>query len=418
MQSFDVVIVGAGMVGLALACGLRDCGMRIAIIENSPLQDQFNPQEAPSLRVSSINAASQKLLYYLGVWQTIVQKRLGSYQKMQVWQQDTFSQIQFDAKDYYLPALGYIIENLIIRGSLWQQAQSSTDITLLTGNRLKKIIWGENEVFVTFDNEKMLTARLVVGADGAKSWLRQKADIPLSFWDYEHTALVATIQTEMPHMDTARQSFHNDSILAFLPLYDPHLCSIVWSLPTMEARRCLNLKVSIFEKELSIALDMRLGFCQLISERQIFPLIAQYARNFAGQRIALLGDAAHVIHPLAGQGVNLGFMDVAELIGQLRRLNTTGKDIGQYLYLQSYERKRKYTAALMLASMQGFRKLFDGNNPIKKIVCDVGLRLANTLPGIKPQLLSYALGAHDMPEWLEKVTINSSELVNLSVLSS
>ncbi|MGP1955136.1 MAG: FAD-dependent monooxygenase, partial [Arsenophonus sp. NC-QC1-MAG3] len=202
-------------------------------------------------------------------------------------------------------------ENLIIRGSLWQQAQSSTDITLLTDDRLKKIIWGENEVFMTFNNEEMLTARLVVGADGAKSWIRQKADIPISFWDYEHTALVATIRTEIPHMRTARQSFHNDSILAFLPLYDPYLCSIVWSLPTMVARRSLNLKVSVFEKELSVALDMRLGFCQLISERQIFPLVGQYARNFAGQRIALLGDAAHIIHPLAGQGVNLGFMDVA-----------------------------------------------------------------------------------------------------------
>ncbi|MFP3029176.1 MAG: FAD-dependent monooxygenase, partial [Arsenophonus sp.] len=314
--------------------------------------------------------------------------------------------IQFDAKDYYLPGLGYIIENLIIRGSLWQQAQSSTDITLLTDNRLKKVVCGENEVFMTFDNDQILTSRLAVGADGANSWVRQKADIPLSFWDYEHTALVATIRTEMPHMHTARQSFHNDSILAFLPLYDPHLCSIVWSLPTMQAHRRLNLDVSTFEKELSIALDMRLGFCQLITERQIFPLIGQYARNFASQRIALLGDAAHTIHPLAGQGVNLAFMDVAELIGQLWRLNNAGKDIGQYLYLQSYERKRKHRALLMLTSMHVFRQLFDGNNPIKKMVRDVGLRLVNTLPGIKPIFLSYALGKHDMPEWLEKVTIN------------
>jgi len=411
MQSFDVVIVGGGMVGLALACGLRGCGMRIAVIENSPVQHQFDPQQAPSLRVSAINAASQKLLDYLGVWQTIVQKRVGSYQQMEVWQKDSSGHIQFDAKQHYLPGLGYIIENSIIRGSLWQQAQSSKDITLLTDNRLQKVVWGENEVFMTFDNEQMLTARLVVGADGAKSWLREKADIPLSFWDYEHTALVATIRTEMPHMLTARQSFHNDSILAFLPLQDPYLCSIVWSLPAMQANRRLNLEVSAFEKELSVALDMRLGFCQLISERQIFPLIGQYARNFAGQRIALLGDAAHTIHPLAGQGVNLGFMDVSELIGQLRRLNSAGKDIGQYFYLQSYERKRKHSAVLMLASMQGLRQLFDGNNPVKKMVRDVGLLLANTLPGIKPKLLSYALGAHDMPEWLAKVTTNSSEIV-------
>ncbi|MGP1924380.1 MAG: FAD-dependent 2-octaprenylphenol hydroxylase [Arsenophonus sp. NEOnobi-MAG3] len=403
MQFFDVVIVGGGMVGLALACGLHGCGMRIAVIEHSSLQDQFDPQEAPSLRVSAINAASQKLFDYLGVWQTIVQKRVGSYQKIEVWEQDSFGRIQFDAKDYYLPGLGYIIENLIIRGSLWQQAQSSTDITLLTDNILKKVGFGENEVFMTFDNEQMLTARLVVGADGTNSWVRQKADIPFSFWDYEHTALVATIRTEMPHIHTARQSFHKDSILAFLPLHDPHLCSIVWSLPAMQARRRLNLEISAFEKELSVALDMRLGFCQLITERQIFPLIGQYARNFASQRIALLGDAAHTIHPLAGQGVNLAFMDVAELIGQLVRLNNEGKDIGKYLYLQSYERKRKHSALLMLASMQVFRQLFDGNNPIKKIVRDVGLQLANRLPGIKPQLLSYALGEHDMPEWLEKL---------------
>lgn len=404
MQSFDVVIVGGGMVGLALACGLRGCGMRIAVIENSP------PQQAPSLRVSAINAASQKLLDYLGVWQTIKQKRIGSYQHMEVWQQDSFGHIQFDAKDHYLPALGHIIKNSIIRGSLWQKAQSSTDITLFTDNKLKKVVWGENEVFMTFNNEQILTARLVLGADGAKSWLREEANIPLSFWDYEHTALVATIRTEMLHMHTARQSFHGDSILAFLPLHDPHLCSIVWSMPAMQARRRLDLEVSAFEKELSVALDMRLGFCQLISERQIFPLIGQYARNFASQRIALLGDAAHTIHPLAGQGVNLGFMDVAELIGQLRRLHTAGKDIGQYLYLQSYERKRKHSAVLMLASMQGLRQLFDGDNPIKKMVRDVGLLLTNTLPGIKPKLLSYALGTHDMPEWLAKVTTNSSEI--------
>ena len=411
MQSFDVVIVGGGMVGLALACGLGGSGMRIAIIENSPPHHQFDPQQTPSLRVSAINAASQKLLDHLGVWQTIVQKRVGSYQHMEVWQQDSFGHIQFDAQDHYLPGLGHIIENSIMRGSLWQQAQSSTDITLFTESRLKKVAWGENEVFMTFDNEQMLTARLVVGADGAKTGLRDKADIPLSFWDYEHTALVATIRTELPHIHTARQSFHSDSILAFLPLHDPHLCSIVWSMPAMQAHRRLDLEVSAFEKELSVALDMRLGFCQLISERQIFPLIGQYARNFAGQRIALIGDAAHTIHPLAGQGVNLGFMDVAELIGQLRRLNSAGKDIGQYLYLQSYERKRKYSAVMMLAGMQGLRQLFEGHNPIKKMIRDVGLLLTNKVPGIKPKLLSYALGSHDMPEWLAKVTTNSSEIV-------
>ncbi|MGP1931161.1 MAG: FAD-dependent monooxygenase [Arsenophonus sp. ET-YP4-MAG3] len=408
MQSFDVIIVGGGMIGLSLACGLKDCGMKIAIIENSPPKHQFNPQKLPSVRVSAINAASQKLLDYLGEWQKIIQKRVCSYQKMKVWEQNSFCYIQFDAKEHYLHNLGYIIENSIIRGSLWQQAQSSRDITLLTKNILKKIFWSKNKVFITLDNEQILTAKLVVGADGAKSWIRKKADIPINFWDYEHTALIATIQTEISHIYTAYQSFYNNSILAFLPLYDPHFCSIVWSLPAKEAHRRLNLEVSIFEKELSVALNMRLGFCKLISKRQIFPLIGQYARNFASQRIVLLGDAAHTIHPLVGQGVNLGFMDVAELIGQLRYLNTTGKDIGQYLYLKDYEHKRKRSAILMLANVHGLLQLFNSNNNlIKKTIRDIGLLLTNILPGIKPKLLNYVLGLHDMPEWLLKKMINS-----------
>ncbi|MFP3014161.1 MAG: FAD-dependent monooxygenase [Arsenophonus sp.] len=410
MQSFDVIIVGGGMVGLALACGLDGCGMRIGVIENSPPKHQFDLEEPPALRVSAINVSSQKLLDFLGVWQKIIKNRITGYKQIKVWQHSSFCKIQFDSKYYDLPYLGHIIENPVIRMSLWQQAQSSADITLLTDSMLIKVVWGENEVFMTFDNDKTLSARLVVGADGSKSWLRKKANISLRFWEYEHKALVATVKTEIPHMYTARQSFHRNSILASLPLYDPHICSIVWSLPSTQAIKYMYLEVSEFNKELSVALDMNLGFCKLISERQVFPLISQYARNFASQRIALLGDAAHTIHPLAGQGVNLGFMDAAELIGELRRLNAEGKDIGQYLYLQCYERKRKYSALLMLASMHGFHWLFNGNNPIKKILCNFGLLITNVVPGIKQNLLSYALGLYDMPEWLEKVMVNTSRI--------
>lgn len=172
----------------------------------------------------------------------------------------------------------------------------------------------------------MLTARLIVGADGANSWLRSHADIPLTFWDYEHTALVATIRTEKPHEGIARQAFNGEGILAFLPLSDPHLCSIVWSQGATEAARRQTLDKASFDKELAVAFDLRLGLCQLESDRLTIPLIGRYARQFAAQRLALLGDAAHTIHPLAGQGVNLGFMDVAMLIGEIKRLHREGKD--------------------------------------------------------------------------------------------
>ncbi|AMA64692.1 2-octaprenylphenol hydroxylase [Candidatus Arsenophonus lipoptenae] len=402
MQSFDIIIIGGGMIGLSLACGLRNCGMNIAIIENSLNKDEFDQKNEPESKVSAINLASQKLLDYLSVWQIIIQKKIGIFHQIKVWQKDSFGYIKFNANDYYLPHLGHIIKNSTIVRILWQQVKLSTDITLFTDNNVKTIMWGDNEVFITFDNEQMLTTKLVIGADGAKSWLRKQADIPIKFWNYEHTSLIATIKTEIPHMDTALQAFNNYSILAFLPLHDQYICSIVWSLPTIQAHRLVNLKVSAFEKELSVALDMRLGFCQLISERQIFPLISQYACNFAKQRIVLIGDSAHTIHPLAGQGVNLGFMDVAELIGHLRDLNIKGKDIGQYLYLQSYERKRRYSTMLTLYSIQMLKKIFNGNNVIKKITCDIGLLLTNAVPGIKLKLINYASGLHDIPEWLAK----------------
>lgn len=265
---------------------------------------------------------------------------------------------------------------------------------------VQQVAWGENEVFLTLKDGNMLTAKLVVGADGARSWLREKADIPLTSWDYRHHALVATIRTAEPHGAVARQAFHGDGILAFLPLSDPHLCSIVWSLSQEEAQRMQQADEAGFNQALNLAFDNRLGLCQVESERLVFPLTGRYARQFAAHRLALVGDAAHTIHPLAGQGVNLGFMDAAVLIDEVRRLHGQGKDFGQHFYLRRYERSRKHSAALMLAGMQGFRELFAGSNPAKKLLRDLGLKLADTLPGVKPQLIRQAMGLNDLPDWL------------------
>lgn len=399
MQSVDVAIVGGGMVGLALACGLQGSGLRVAVLEQHAPEPQAE-DAPPALRVSAINAASEKLLTHLGVWSTVLARRAACYHGMEVWDKDSFGKIAFDDQSMGYNHLGYIVENAIIHEALWHKAQQCKDVTVLAPAALQQVAWGENEAFLSLQDGTMLTARLVVGADGANSWLRSKAEIPLTYWDYHHHALVATIRTEEPHQAVARQVFHHDGILAFLPLYDEHLCSIVWSLSPEQAQAMQQTSEEAFNQALCVAFDNRLGLCKVESERQVYPLTGRYARQFAGHRLALVGDAAHTIHPLAGQGVNLGFMDVAELIAELKRLNREGKDIGQHLYLRRYERSRKHSAALMLAGMQGFRELFSGANPAKKLLRDIGLKLADTLPGVKPQLLRQAMGLNDLPDWL------------------
>ncbi|HAK33573.1 MAG TPA: FAD-dependent 2-octaprenylphenol hydroxylase [Pantoea sp.] len=399
MQSFDVVIAGGGMVGLAVACGLQGSGLRVAVLEKTA-EPQFDAGAAPSIRVSAINAASERLLQKLDVWSDILAQRASAYHGMEVWDRDSFGAINFDDEQQGLTHLGHIVENPAIHSALWQRASRCSDVTLIAPSQLQQVAFGENEAFVTLQDGTMLTARLLIAADGANSWLRNKADIPLTFWDYDHHALVANIRTEQPHNAVARQVFHGDGILAFLPMQDPHLSSIVWSLSPQEASRLESMPQALFNQQLAVAFDMRLGLCELASERKTFPLMARYARNFAAHRLALVGDAAHTIHPLAGQGVNLGFMDAAELIGEIRRLHQQGKDIGQHLYLRRYERSRKHSAALMLAGMQGFRELFAGSHPAKKLLRDLGLKLADTLPGVKPTMLRQAMGLNDMPAWL------------------
>lgn len=400
VQSVDVAIVGGGMVGLAVACGLQGSGLRVAVLENHR-PDPLAVDSPTTLRVSAINAGSEMLLRRLGAWGRIPVSRISAWRGMDVWEQDSFGRIRFDSSALgHAHSLGCIIENNVIVQALWQQVEQGSDTTLHAPVEVQQVAWGENEAFLSLNDGAMLTARLVVGADGANSWLRQKADIPLTFWDYRHHALVATIRTEEPHDAIARQVFHGDGILAFLPLADPHLCSIVWSLSPAQASEMHSNTPEAFNRALSMAFDMRLGLCELVSERQVFPLTGRYARQFAAHRLALVGDAAHTIHPLAGQGVNLGFMDAAELIGELRRLHKQGKDIGQHLYLRRYERRRKHHAALMLAGMQSFRELFAGSNPALRLFRDVGLKLADTLPGVKPQLIRQAMGLNDLPEWL------------------
>ncbi len=387
------------MVGLALACALENSACKIAIVEAYPPEE--NTLNHISNRVSALNIASQKMLHQLGVWQALKNGRCCDYQTMEVWEKDSFAKIRFEAAPLGLDQLGYIIENSLIRYQLWQKVSQQHNVEIING-KPKSVAVNPQCALLTLEDGSLLLGKLLVGADGANSWLRQQADIPLNFRDYGHSALVCNVETAEPHLHTARQIFSHDSILAFLPLHQPHLCSIVWSQPPELAEKHLKMNNDEFNRALNIAFDNRLGLCKVIGARQAIPLTARYARDFVKNRIALVGDAAHTVHPLAGLGVNLGFMDAMALAQEIEKTLQQHGDIGELRALRHYERWRKSEAIKMLAAMQGFKSLFNDSNPLKKLVRGIGMNLTDHLPIIKDQLMAQALGLNgDLPQKIQ-----------------
>jgi 2-octaprenylphenol hydroxylase len=390
MQSVDVAIIGGGMVGLTVAAALEKSGLRVAVIESKLPSTELD--DLPDIRVSAISRASENILEYVGAWQGIASRRSASYTSMKVWEQDSFAHIDFEAEQIAQSNLGHIVENRVIQLSLLEKIEKQGNVTLFAPERCSKILFGESEAWINLESGKAITAKLVVGADGANSWLRQQLDIPLTHWDYGHSALVANIRTVEPHNKTARQIFRPEGPLAFLPLGESNLSSIVWSLDPLHAENLVSMPEEEFNKQLTAAFDNQLGLCQVEGERQAFPLKMRYAKDFVKDRVVLVGDAAHTIHPLAGQGVNLGLADAAALAETIMELHLEGKDIGLKANLRPFERWRKSEAAQMIASMQGFKELFSGDNPIKKMVRGLGMSLANELTPVKDECLKRALG--------------------------
>jgi len=400
IQSYDVTIVGGGIVGLTLAASLADSSLSVALIES---HDAPVLSEQPAGRVSAISYASRAIFEHLNIWQNINRERITAYNSMQVWEKDSFGKIDFSAEQVDCSKLGYIIENERIQAALLQAVQQQANVSFYSPEQLTNIAIGEGEAWLTLKSGKTLTSKLVVAADGANSWLRKKVAIPLTHWDYNHHALVATVKTELTHGNCARQIFTPDGPLAFLPLFEKDLCSIVWSVPPEKAQQLQALSALEFNKQLTRTFDNRLGHCELYSECISFPLKMRYARDFAKHRVALIGDAAHTIHPLAGQGVNLGLLDALSLAQSIIENHEADADIGLYENLRFFERWRKSEAQQMIAAMELLKRLFQGSNPAQKALRDLALLFTDKVSPLKKLFIKQAMGlSGELPEIVKK----------------
>ena len=392
MISTDVIVVGGGCIGLTQALALAEIGIKVVVVDAQAEQQALSG--APQLRVSAISAASEAIFRHLGVWELLDASRLQPYETMSVWEKDSFGNIAFDAAQVQQHRLGHIIENDNIRFALYQKLKMLENVTVLTEHQVKSIEHGEREILVTTSKNELLIGRLVVAADGANSFVRRTENLPITFQDYEHTAIVATVKTELPHDACARQCFTTDGPVAFLPLWDEHHCSLVWSCSPHQAEKRMAMDDAEFSKTLTATFDARVGLVEVISKRVSFPLTMRYARQWIGDRVVLCGDAAHTIHPLAGLGMNLGLGDaaaLAQVIGDAREKNPD-IDPGSVQTLRQYERWRKSEAQTYIAAMEGLKRLFGIDNPVIKLIRTTGLSLVNQLTPVKDDVIKQAMG--------------------------
>jgi 2-octaprenylphenol hydroxylase len=393
---FDIVILGGGMVGAALACACSGRGWRIAVLDQAaPARDW--PAGEVDLRVSALSRASQRILERLGAWPRMVELGTSVYREMVVWDAIGGASIHFDSADLGEPDLGHIVENRVTRLALWELLEAAEDVTLVQPAQVEVLSIGEVGARVVLADGTELDARLVVGADGRDSLVRTVLGIATGGWGYEQRAIVCNVEPAHWHRETAWQRFLPTGPLAFLPLADGR-CSIVWSADEGRAAELLALDDPTFITELEQAFQERLGPILSVGPRAAFPLRMQYAKSYVRPRAALVGDAAHAIHPLAGQGVNLGFLDVAALADALEHARSHRRDIGGLATLRRYERARRGDNLLMLTAMDAFKRGFGNRIPPVVAARNLGLFAAEHIAPVKRAFMRQALGlGADLP---------------------
>ncbi len=396
-MDFDVVIVGGGMVGATLACALGGSPLKVAVLERAD-PDMAWPREEYDIRVSALTHASMRIFEAVGAWEGMKARRVAPYQAMHVWDSTGSGAIHFDADDLGEPNLGHIVENSVVLGALRQRMAQFENVELISPAELTALERDTDKARLTLAGGRTLETALVVGADGLGSRVREAAGITTTGWAYDQHALTATVRTSKTHEEACWQRFAPDGPLAFLPLPEPNLSSIVWSTSPEHARALLEMEPSAFLDELQTAFGDRLGRMEAVGPRGVYPLALQHADAYCTDRVVLVGNAAHAIHPLAGQGLNLGTLDAAALAEVLLNADRGHRDIGSLSVLRRYERWRKGDNVAVTAAMDGFKRLFGSELTPVRWARNFGLKLTDSAGPVKNTLVRRAMGlSGDLP---------------------
>jgi len=392
-QRFEVIIVGGGIVGATAACALAHAGVNVALL------DMFNPlrqwdDDSVDIRVSALTRASQNILEALGVWEGILQRGVCGYKDMRVWDGKADGELHFDSADTAFNELGHIVENRVTVAALWDKLETLEAATCISDAKVLQMQLQDNGRLLELEDGRHFEADLIIAADGRDSSLRSMVGIDVTGWPYNQDGLVATITTEKSHQFTAWQRFLDEGPLAFLPLRTGQ-CSIVWTLKTETAKAYLQLSDDEFLEKLELASAGILGHMLATGPRAAFPLRFQYACCYTDKSFVLMGDAAHAMHPLAGQGANAGLLDAAALAELVIKTKQADRPLSSSKFLRQYERWRKGDNLLMMSSMDVINKTFATSALPLVSLRSAGMNLVNAAPLIKGIFNDHAMGLRD-----------------------
>lgn len=385
----DVIIIGGGLVGLTMACCLGSNGIKVAIIEASDPKTQNHDRFDG--RCSAIAPSSVEIFKSIKIWNKL-EKHAGAIKEIYVTDNNSPVFLHFGKQETGGGAMGYMVENRFTRRALFEKLNSLKNVKLFAPNKYKKIEYGEKFVSVTLENKEKIEAKLLIAADGRNSKIREQAGIKIQSHDYKQNGIVCVIKHEKPHNGVAQERFLPAGPFAILPMKDKYHSSLVWTEKSTIASKFMEMNDEDFTAEVEKRFGKYLGKLQLASQRWSYPLVLTFARKYTGKRMCLLGDSAHAIHPVAGQGLNLSWRDVKVLSEMIIETKNLGLDIGGQTVLSSYQALRRKDNIIMIAATDGLVKLFSNDSKVIGLIRDTGLALVNKVPALKRRFVSHAMG--------------------------